>query len=65
MGLKFGLISLGSVSSRMLLEEAKEFFDEVELIDIRKIEIKVDKNTTVLYDGEPMKDFDCLYLHHN
>ena len=62
MGLKFGLVSLGSVSSKMLLEEAKKYFDEVELIDIRKIEIKIDKNTTVLYDGEPLKDFDCLYM---
>ncbi len=62
MNLKFGLISLGSVSSKMILEEAKKYFDEVELIDIRKIEIKIDKKTTVLYDGEPLKKFDCLYM---
>ncbi len=62
MGLRFGLISLGSESSKMLLKEAEEFFDEVELIDIRKIEIKIDKDTTVLYDGEPLKEFDCLYM---
>ena len=62
MNLKFGLISLGSVSSKMVLEEAKKYFDEVELIDIRKIEIKIDKTTTVLYDGEPLKNFDCIYM---
>lgn len=62
MGLKFGLISLGSVSSKMVLEEAKNYFDEADLIDIRKLEIKIDKTTTVLYDGEPLKDYDCLYM---
>lgn len=62
MALKFGLISLGSKSSKMLLEEAKEFFDEVVDIDIRKIEINVDKKTMVLYDGKPLDDYDCLYM---
>lgn len=62
MALKFGLISLGSVSSKMLLEEAKQYFDVVDHIDLRKIEIKIDKKTTVLYDGEPLKDYDCLYM---
>ena len=62
MTLKFGLISLGSVSSKMLLKEAKKYFDIVDDIDIRKIEIKVDKKTTVLYDGKPLEDYDCLYM---
>ena len=62
MTLKFGLISLKSISSKMLLEEAKKYFDIVDDIDIRKIEIKVDKKTTVLYDGKPLEDYDCLYL---
>ncbi len=62
MVLKFGLISLGSVSSRMILQEAEKLFDEANLIDIRKIEIKMDKTTTVLYDGEPLKDYDCILM---
>jgi len=62
MGLKFGLISMGSKSSKMISEEAKEFFDEVDNIDIRKIEVKIDKKTEVLYDGEPLRDYDCLYM---
>ncbi|MDA3855829.1 MAG: RimK family alpha-L-glutamate ligase [Candidatus Woesearchaeota archaeon] len=62
MGLKFGLISLGSVSSKMLLEEAKNYFDVVDHIDLRKIEIKLDTKTTVLCDGEPLKEYDCLYM---
>lgn len=63
MTLKFGLISLGSGSSSMILDEAKKYFDEVDSIDIRKIEINVSKEEPqVLYDGEPLKDYDCLYM---
>ena len=62
MVLKIGIISLGSKSSRMIIDEAKHFFDEVEEIDIRKIEVKIDSKTEVLYDGEPLKNYDCLYM---
>lgn len=60
--LKFGLISLGSVSSKMILDEAAKVFDRADLIDLRKVEIKIDKKTTVLYNGEPLEDYDCLYM---
>lgn len=63
MVVSFGLISLGSFSSKMVIDEAKNYFDEVDQIDIRKIEIKItDKKTEVLYDGAPLKKYDCLYL---
>ncbi len=63
MGLKFGLMSLGSISSKMLLTEAEKLFDECSLIDIRKIEIKIDSGkTTVLYDGKELEDYDCLLM---
>lgn len=60
--LKLGVISLGSISSRMLINEAKQYFDEVDHIDLRKIEIQVEKKTKVLYDGKPLKDYDCLMM---
>ena len=62
MSLKFGLVSLGSVSSNMILEEAKKFFDVVDDIDLRKIEINLDKTTKVLYDGQPLPYYDCMYI---
>ncbi len=63
MTLKFGLISLGSKSSEMVLEEAKNLFDVADHIDIRKVEIRLtSRRTEVLYDGEPFKEYDCLYL---
>ncbi len=61
-GLKFGLISLGSKSSQMLIDEAKNVFAVADMIDLRKIEIRIDKKTEVLYDGEVLKDYDCLYI---
>jgi len=61
-GLKFGLISLGSKSSQMLIDEAKNFFEVADMIDLRKIEIRIDKKTEVLYDGKILKDYDCLYI---
>lgn len=60
--IKFGLISLGSKSSQMVLEEAKNYFDVADHIDIRKLEIKINNGTEVLYDGEPLKDYDCIYM---
>lgn len=59
---KFGLISLGSKSSKMILDEAAKLFDEANHIDIRKIEIKMDKTTEVLYDGAPLEQYDCLFM---
>ncbi|MFP4402487.1 MAG: RimK family alpha-L-glutamate ligase [Candidatus Nanoarchaeia archaeon] len=61
--LKLGLICMTSVSSQMLLDEARKYFTQVDLIDIRKVEIKVNnKQTKVLYDGKELEKYDCLYL---
>lgn len=62
MGLKFGLISLGSKSSKWILDEAKNYFEVADQIDLKKIEVKINGKTTVLYDGQPLKDYDCLYM---
>lgn len=59
---KLGIISLGSKSSKMLAEEAKQYFEEVVLIDLKKVEIKIENEATALYDGKPLVDFDCLYM---
>lgn len=60
--MKAALISLGSVSSKWTLQAMKNYFESVDDIDIRKIEINfAEKNPVVLYDGEPMKAYDCIY----
>jgi len=60
--MKAALISLGSVSSKWTLQAMKKYFDEVDDLDIRKIEINFAAKTPgVLYDGKPMKAYDCVY----
>jgi ribosomal protein S6--L-glutamate ligase len=60
--MKAALISLGSVSSKWTLQAMKNYFSEVDDLDIRKIEINfATKTPSVFYDGKPMKAYDCVY----
>ncbi len=60
--MKAALISLGSTSSKWTAEAMRKYFEEVDEIDIRKIEIKIgSKENQILYDGEPFKQYDCIY----
>ncbi len=56
------LISLGSVSSQWTLEAMKKYFDEVDDINLKHIEINFSgKTAQILYKGEPLKKYDCIY----
>jgi len=56
------IVSLGSVSSKLTLEAMKNYFEKVDHIDIRKIEVNLDsQNPLVLYKGKPLSHFDCIY----
>jgi len=56
------VISLGSVSSRWTVEEMKKLFDKVDAINLKEIEINLGaKEIEVLYQGEPLPDYDCVY----
>ena len=60
--IKAALISLGSTSSQWTLKAMKNYFDEVDEIDVREIEINLgSKDNPVLYKGEPLKQYDCIY----
>ena len=53
--MKAALISLGSKSSKMNLEAMKKYFDEVDDLDIKKIEVNLKKDGgEVLYNGKPL-----------
>lgn len=56
------IISLGSKSSLMLGEAMEEYFDQVEMIDLKEIEVSLGKEGGVFYKGEPLKNYDCVYL---
>ena len=59
--MKAALISLGSKSSVMIASAMKNYFETVEDIDLRKLEINLGSKLDVLYDGKEIGEFDCVY----
>lgn len=60
--MKAALISLGSVSSIMTAEAMKKYFDQVDMIQLRNIEVKLGKEAGIFYERKPLDDYDCIYL---
>lgn len=60
--MRLAIISLGGTSSELIGKEAKGFFENVDLLDIRKIEILAGKELEVLYEKKPLKEYDCIYI---
>lgn len=63
--MKAAIISLGSTSSKLTAEAMTKYFDSVDLISLKKIEINLgdigkDKSI-VLVEGKPIKKYDCIY----
>lgn len=59
--MKAAVISLGSKSSLWTIEELKKYFDEVDNINLKDIEISVGNDNVVLYKGKPLPNYDCVY----
>lgn len=62
--MKCAVISLGSISSKMVAHALKEHFDVVDSIDLREIEFSISGNekTKLLYQGQPLPHYDCMYI---
>ncbi|MDD5254343.1 MAG: RimK family alpha-L-glutamate ligase [Candidatus Nanoarchaeia archaeon] len=61
--MKLAIISLGGKSSLEIKEYAKEYFEEVDQIDIRKIAVSVSsQGLKVLYENQELKEYDCVYI---
>lgn len=61
--IKAGLISQGSTSSKWTLEAMRKYFDQVDEINLKDIDINITgKNAEILYKGEPLEEYDCLYV---
>jgi len=55
-------MSMGSKSSLMTSESMKKYFDSVEDIDIKNIEVTLgSKNLSILYNGKELNKYDCIY----
>lgn len=61
-GFKLAVISLKGESSNKIVEEAKKYFDEVDHLNIKKIEVNAEKELNVLYEGQQIKKYDCVYI---
>ena len=60
--MKAALISLGSTSSVMVADAMKKYFDQVDMIQLKEIEVGLGKDGGILYQGEPLEQYDCVYL---
>ncbi|MAF50476.1 MAG: hypothetical protein CMH64_00120 [Nanoarchaeota archaeon] len=61
--MKLALISLGGEGSKSISKEARKYFDSVDEVDIKKIEVRVDeKKVEVLYEKKPLPEYDCVYI---
>ncbi len=60
--MKAAVISLGSTSSNLIIEEMKKLFDEVDHINIRDVEINFSGNKAeILYGGKHLPEYDCVH----
>ena len=61
--IKAAIISQRSVSSQWTYEAMKKYFDEVEDIDIKDLEINISgNNAEALYNGKPLRKYDCVFI---
>lgn len=60
--MKAAIISLGSKSSEMLGAAMKKYFDEVDMLDLKLVEVSLGKEAAILYDGKPFSNYDCVYV---
>ena len=60
--MKAALISLGSKSSLMTIEEMKKYFELVDNISLKELEVNLGKGELeVLYKGKLLPKYDCVY----
>jgi len=62
--LKCCVISLGSISSKWTVEALKKYFEEVDDLDLRKIEVSlVNTDWKIIYNGQILeKKYDCVFV---
>jgi ribosomal protein S6--L-glutamate ligase len=60
--MKGAVISLGSVSSKWAAEAMGKYFDSVEMINLKEIEVKLGKEGGIYYKGEILEHYDCIYV---
>lgn len=59
--MKAALISLGSTSSQWTAKAMGKYFDSVDMIQLKDVEVVADKGIEIVYNGKPLPECDCVY----
>lgn len=60
--MKAAVISMGSISSKWIAKAMKKYFEQVDAINIRNLEVNIESTKyQILYGGEPLEEYDCIY----
>lgn len=61
--MKLGLISLNGTSSQWIADKAKDYFDIVDMINLKKIFTRTTVNgQEIFYNNQLLPDYDCVYI---
>ncbi len=60
--MKGAIISLESTSSKMVAEAMKKYFDQVDMIHLKDIEVNLGKEGGIFHKGQELEQYDCIYL---
>lgn len=60
--MRAAIISLGSISSQMIAEALQKYFDHVDAIQLRDVEVSLGKEGGIFYGGKKLENYDCVYL---
>lgn len=60
--MKAAVISMGSISSKWIAKAMKKYFEKVDAVNIRNLEVNIEsKKYQILYGGDPLEEYDCIY----
>lgn len=60
--MKAALISLGSQSSIMTAEAMQKYFDQVDMVQLKNIEVSLGKESGIFYEGKRLDIYDCIFV---
>ncbi len=46
----------------MTIEAMMKYFDQAEAIQLKKIEVRLGKESGIFYEGKPLENYDCVYV---
>src|SRR3989338_8193520 len=60
--MKAAVISQGSTSSMMVIEAMKRYFDIVDQVQLKDIEVHLGIEAVILHEGKELGQYDCVYV---